>query len=532
MKKKLFSILLSLAMVVTMMPMTAMVAFASNGITTWGELQTAITSAESGATIQLTQNIVAEATDSVIEIPSGKEITLDLNGYNIDRNLNDSNFKADGNVITNEGTLTLKDTSDGFGKITGGRNTGAGGGIVNREKGILNLESVSISGNKSSSQNYGGGGVYNEQGIINISGGEISNNEATGSSSLGGGLYNYGKGVVTMTGGMISNNKASNVCGGVYNSGTFTMTGGEIIENQAKWHGGILNEQKHITGTPATLYIGGTALVMDNETLDQGPIANDVESAASGKIIISSEYAPETGMYVGLSGGNTVVQNATEEQEKYFFADESNKMVEFVTEGSKLVISDIPSGDKKINIAYSVAGQVYGPQYASKEDDVEMEVFSPEGEELDVLKVKDATGTDVDTVSNTFEMPESDVTVYNIVFKEITAVLTYDANGHGTAPEAVTMSYSEETYAAKALTAGQYTFTGWNTKADGTGTSYAAGALVKGENVIPTDTTLYAQWKANAPVQTGDSNNMMPWALVMIVSVIALAGISLKRKGN
>ena len=43
-----------------------------------------------------------------------------------------------------------------------------------------------------------------------------------------------------------------------------------------------------------------------------------------------------------------------------------------------------------------------------------------------------------------------------------------------------------------------YTFAGWNTKADGTGTNYAAGASYK-----PTaNVTLYAKWTANPPVIT------------------------------
>jgi uncharacterized repeat protein (TIGR02543 family) len=56
--------------------------------------------------------------------------------------------------------------------------------------------------------------------------------------------------------------------------------------------------------------------------------------------------------------------------------------------------------------------------------------------------------------------------------------------------------YDEE----KALTASAfsregYIFTGWNTKADGTGTSYAPGAQVKDANVNPVATTLYAHWE-------------------------------------
>jgi uncharacterized repeat protein (TIGR02543 family) len=81
-------------------------------------------------------------------------------------------------------------------------------------------------------------------------------------------------------------------------------------------------------------------------------------------------------------------------------------------------------------------------------------------------------------------------------WSEKTATLTYNANGHGTAPASVTMKYSIATNAASAITATGYTFGGWNTKADGTGTAYAAGAQVKAANVVPTATTLYAQWSA------------------------------------
>lgn len=50
-----------------------------------------------------------------------------------------------------------------------------------------------------------------------------------------------------------------------------------------------------------------------------------------------------------------------------------------------------------------------------------------------------------------------------------------------------------------------YTFTGWNTKADGTGTAYHAGATI----AYPTEgktLTLYAQWKVSSHTVTFDSN--------------------------
>ena len=91
---------------------------------------------------------------------------------------------------------------------------------------------------------------------------------------------------------------------------------------------------------------------------------------------------------------------------------------------------------------------------------------------------------------------ETTKTMYAI-WSEKTATLTYNANGHGIAPSNVTMKYTTETNAASAITATNYRFDGWNTKADGTGTAYAAGAQVKAANVIPSSTTLYAQWTYN-----------------------------------
>ena len=79
-------------------------------------------------------------------------------------------------------------------------------------------------------------------------------------------------------------------------------------------------------------------------------------------------------------------------------------------------------------------------------------------------------------------------------WNERTATLTYNANGHGTAPSSVTMRYTTATNAASAITATDYVFAGWNTKSDWSGTIYSAGSQVKAENVIPSNMTLYAMW--------------------------------------
>jgi uncharacterized protein (TIGR02145 family)/uncharacterized repeat protein (TIGR02543 family) len=73
--------------------------------------------------------------------------------------------------------------------------------------------------------------------------------------------------------------------------------------------------------------------------------------------------------------------------------------------------------------------------------------------------------------------------------------LTYIGNGNtgGTAPPPIAQS-SQTTFTVAAqgtLTRTNFQFAGWNTKADGTGTSYAAGAL---DTVGLANVTLYAKW--------------------------------------
>ncbi|MFP4330513.1 MAG: InlB B-repeat-containing protein, partial [Spirochaetaceae bacterium] len=78
-----------------------------------------------------------------------------------------------------------------------------------------------------------------------------------------------------------------------------------------------------------------------------------------------------------------------------------------------------------------------------------------------------------------------------------TYTVTYDANGResGTAPDDQTKIEGEDlTLAGNSgdLTRSGYTFAGWNSADDGTGTSYAEGATYGAD----ADVTLYAQWSA------------------------------------
>ena len=86
--------------------------------------------------------------------------------------------------------------------------------------------------------------------------------------------------------------------------------------------------------------------------------------------------------------------------------------------------------------------------------------------------------------------------------KKNNITITFNANG-GTGEMAALMANPgyDKQLSSNTFTREGYTFTGWNTKADGKGTGYADGATVK----FDADTTLYAQWTQN-PVITFDAN--------------------------
>ena len=160
-------------------------------------------------------------------VPSGRTVTLDLNGHTIDRGLADEDARPNGHVIAVNGNLTLIDSSTGhIGKITGGNTNGPGGGVYNY--GMFTMSGGTITG---CSASQGGGVFVAQNGTFNMNDGTIKTCKA---KSDGGGVYNYG--TFTMSGGTITNCFELNVTsdnirgGGVFvaQNGTFTMSGGTI----------------------------------------------------------------------------------------------------------------------------------------------------------------------------------------------------------------------------------------------------------------------------------------------------------------
>ena len=82
-------------------------------------------------------------------------------------------------------------------------------------------------------------------------------------------------------------------------------------------------------------------------------------------------------------------------------------------------------------------------------------------------------------------------------------VITFNKNDGSGTTVTQTVPYGESaTLNANSFTRTGYTFTGWNTKADGSGTAYGDGASISPSSNI----TLYAQWQPNTYSLSFDSN--------------------------
>ncbi len=98
-----------------------------------------------------------------------------------------------------------------------------------------------------------------------------------------------------------------------------------------------------------------------------------------------------------------------------------------------------------------------------------------------------SSSTTVVTVDSTYSSNKN----YYAIWERNTYQVTYNANGGSNPPSAQTKTHGQTlTLSSTMPTRTGYTFGGWNTKADGSGTSYAAGGKYTGNTAL----TLYAQW--------------------------------------
>ena len=297
--------------------------------TSWAQTRTTVTNETelrsavqtNNAQIQFANDI---STSSLLEIKNSRTITIDMNGFTLDRgctsrgsqvivvrtgstlnlsngtltggwggnggaldietgttvNLTDvivtGNYADDrGGGISNSGTLTMTDcTLSGNTSRDNLENIG-GGGLINYANCTATLTNVTIDGNNA----LYGGGLCN-RGTLNMEGCTISNNLAY---LYGGGIRN--EGTLTMTACIVDGNECSNhslpACdgGGIYNHGTLNINGCNISGNTCEANGnGIWND--------ATLNIQGNVQIKDNNDNDDDD-GDDIYLPTGSKITVT-----------------------------------------------------------------------------------------------------------------------------------------------------------------------------------------------------------------------------------------------------
>ena len=186
-------------------------------IDSWTAIQAAVNNAYDNEeyVIKLTQNITALSGNTHLDIPSKKIIVVDLNGFTLNRGLEECKAAGEVFYVNTGAKLTIRD-SGGSGVITGGYPDTPGGAVCCY--GTLVMEGGTIRNNLSL---FDGGGVYLQgaQASMTMGGGSITGNQA--GSQSGGSYYQGSGGGVAVSGGA-----------------TFTMNGGSItdLHHERRFH--------------------------------------------------------------------------------------------------------------------------------------------------------------------------------------------------------------------------------------------------------------------------------------------------------
>lgn len=241
-------------------------------------------------------------------VPEGANIKLDLNGFKLDRNLDETPVLSGRVIKTSGATLEICDGRGG-GKITGGNasreggeeSDAYGGGIYALNGSHLIISGGSITGNKS-----GWGGVYVRNSLTEITGGSICDNESNLGS--GGGLSSYGSRVI-MTGGVIYCNRTVADGGGVfaYESSEITINGGEIRDNIATDRGGGICGRAVFADMPIKITVNGGS-ILNNSAKYGGGICGNVYNGSYVFVIVNGgviqgNLASNSGGGVYINGG-------------------------------------------------------------------------------------------------------------------------------------------------------------------------------------------------------------------------------------
>lgn len=280
-------------------------------------------------------------------------------------------------------------------------------------------------------------------------------------------------------------------------SGSFTMYGGRItgnVSNHNMMTAGIYGklyllggsiEGNTVSGAAVDAYwddtvtIGGSIRITGNTKVDGTP-SNlriyepvHVEPLDSGVVINVAMYTPPGVFTTGNAA--RYIDRFTSDKSEYIVAAEEGELS--LVKIHTITVEIEGNGTASATPASAVA-----------ETEITLTAVPDAGYYFANWEV---VSGDMTIDNGKFVMPDSDVTV-KAVFRAITYTVTYDPNGGtGTVnPDQYVSGSSATVKDGSGLTCIGYVFDGWNTKPDGTGTSYAAGDRI----AVTDDILLYAMW--------------------------------------
>ena len=454
-----------------------------------------------------------------------------------------------GTISISGGTITATGAMGGAG-IGGGAD--GNGGTISISEGIIIAASgdasdsdgfKSISGDVSiakGSMSCGagiGGGAYGNGGTISILGGSILATGFYGGTGIGGGAYGDG-GTIVISGGSISatgSRNSAGIGGGErrlyrYDSNAvsdeISIQGGDMAVDEEMTlafpaddiaTGGIISISggivKAIGGVNAAGIGGGRNAPMGSLTISGGEIfaesgllleyaSNQLASEEDPQDIGNGALSTESGI-LSISDSAVVFMRHDTSLEPNT-STHTHESITSLDEGTVYGIA-MPTGWTPNFGAYlrinTVSFDANGGT-GTIQDSTGLYQYSVMIPGADVLTrtnyhftgwntAADASGSDY-VAGSTFTI-DGDTTLY----AQWTAMptLSYDSNGgSGKVPSPVTQAVNTTVTIAdgSGLSRTNYTFSGWNNAADGSGTAYEAGSTF----TFDADTTLYAQWVA------------------------------------
>lgn len=398
-------------------------------------------------------------------------------------------------TVTVSGTVTVNaniSVRSGHVRITGGgallRGSGYTGIMISVSNGAsLTLDHVTVSGNGSSVTAEGSGIEVDVGGKLTLNEGAILIDHR---KQGGKGSALYVSGDVIMNGGQIKNNAGYNY-GTIYldhTSGapaTFTMNGGAVCDNtltvsNGSWGGGafyvryaVLTVNNGIISGHTEIPAPGGAIFCTSwgkVYLNGGAITNNTTKAGKrGDAIFYSCINGSAGaLYIG---GEPYVENNI-----YLDSDSNNSIIKYpyITSVIKQkLILEVEKG-KEGRILAQGAGD-----YRLTEADLAKVTLKTNDNTTWYAVLKPATNQLVMSTTK----PSYTQNYY---------IRYYTTEGTGSTTDKTAYKRGDSaTIMENGFTRTDYTFAGWNTKADGTGTDYTAGQSID----VTDDLILWAQWK-------------------------------------